>query len=354
MNLRARFYSKRDRNLAVLAGVALLAIVLAVVAVRYREAMVAPRNTPQTFLPGVAHGLNAREVTRIHIVSKKGGTFDVVFMPSKGWVLPQRANFPASFDEVKKTLVAIAAMETVEPKTANPDLFHYVGLDTPPKGDGIEITLSGDKGVLASLIVGKTEMIGDDSAIGLFVRKSNENQSWLVKSPSEIKATPSDWMDKTVVNIDRSRVARVEVQPEKGPAYTVSRSKPSEESFTVSPLPKGRELAYAGVADGAASGLADFSFDDIQPASSVDFANPGRETVHTFDGLDVTVETVKQGDATWVRVEASAEPGQAAAAKEALKINDRAGMWAYKLQGYKAESLAAPLESLLKPKEAKK
>ncbi len=354
MNLRARFYSKRDRNLAVLAGVALLTMVLAVVAVRYREAMVAPRNTPQTFLPGVARALNAREVSHIHIFSKKGGAFDVDFVPSKGWVLPQRANFPASFEEVKKTLVAIAAMETVEPKTDNPELLHYVGLDAPPKGDGVEITLSGDKGVLASLIIGKTEMIGDDSAIGLFVRKADDNQSWLVKSPSEIKSAPSDWMDKTVVNIDRSRVARVDVQPDKGPAYSVSRSKPSDESFAVSPLPKGRELAYAGVADSAASAFADFSFDDIEPAASTDFSNPARETVHTFDGLNVTMESVKQGDATWVRLEASAEPGQAAATKEAQKINDRAGMWAYKLQGYKAENIAAPLESLLKPKEAKK
>lgn len=354
MNLRARFYSKRDRNLAVLAGVAVVAIVLAVVAVHLREAMVAPRNTPQTFLPGVAHALNARAVTRIHIASKNGGTFDVTFVPSKGWVLPQRDNFPASFEEVKKTLVAIAAMETVEPKTDNPQLFHYVDLDAPPKGAGVEVTLSGDKGVLANLIIGKTAMIGDDSAIGLFVRKANDNQSWLVKSPSEIKSQPSDWMDKTVVNVDRSRVARVDVQPDKGPAYSVSRSKPTDDSFTVSPLPKGRELSYAGAADGAASVVADFGFDDIQPATSLDFSNPARETVHTFDGLNVTVETVKQGDATWARVEASAEPGKTAAAKEALKINEHAGTWAYKLQSYKASEFAAPLETLLKPKAAKK
>jgi hypothetical protein len=353
MNLRAHFYSKRDRNLAVLAGVALLTLVLALVAVHTREAMLAPRNTPQTFLPGVAHALNAREVTHIHIESKKGGTFDVTFEPSKGWVLPQRADYPASFDEVKKALVAIAAMETVEPKTDDPQLFHYVDLDAPPKGDGIAITLSGDKGVLTKLIIGKSVMIGDDSGIGLFVRKANESQSWLVKSPSEIKASPSDWMDKTVVNIDRSRVARVDVRPAKGPAYTVSRNAPGDESFAVSPLPKGRELAYAGVADSVASAITDFSFEDIQPAASFDFSNAAHMTVHTFDGLDVTVEAVKQGDATWARLIASSEPGMAEAAKEALAINNRAGVWAYKLQDYKAAAFAAPLETLLKPAESK-
>lgn len=351
MSLRARFYSKRDRNLAVLAGVAIVAIILAVVALRHREAMVAPKNAPETFLPGVARALNAREVTHIRIASKKGGSFDVVFTPSKGWVLPDRGNYPASFEEVKKALVAIAAMETVEPKTDDPALFHYVGLDAPPNGEGVSVTLSGDKGTLASIIIGKTVMIGDDSTIGLFVRKASENQSWLVKSPSEIKASQADWMDKTVVNVDRARVARVDVQPEKGPSYTVSRIKPGEDGFSVSPLPKGRELAYQGVADGAASAVTDFTFDDIKPLTGVDFANSARVVTRTNDGLRVTVDVVKLDDAYWAHVEAAAEPGKPAAAREALAINDRAGMWAFKLPAYKGASFATPLDTLLKPKK---
>lgn len=351
MNLRAHFYSKRDRNLAVLAGVAVLAGLLAVVALRHREAVVAPRSAPQVFLPGVAHAINAREVTHIRIVSRKGGAFDVDFVPARGWVLPGRANFPASFEDVNRTLVAIGAMETVEPKTDDPALFHFVDLDAPPKGDGVAVTLSGEKGVLASIIIGKSVAVGDDSAIGLFVRKANENQSWLVKSASEIKSNQADWMDKTVVNVDRARVARVDVQPDNGPSYTVSRAKPGAESFAVSPLPKGRELSYAGVADGAASAVTDFSFDDIKPLTEFDFASAARVVTHTFDGLTVTVEVVNQADAYWARVLASAEPGKTGAAKEALDINNRAGVWAFKLPPYKGTGFAAPLESLLKPKK---
>ena len=46
----------------------------------------------------------------------------------------QRGNYPADFDEVRHTLIGLAALETIEPKTARADWLHYVGLDTPPKG----------------------------------------------------------------------------------------------------------------------------------------------------------------------------------------------------------------------------
>jgi len=350
MTLRAYFYNRRNRNLAALAGVALAAMLLAFFALHHRETMVAPKYEADTFLPGLTRALNAGEVTHIRIVSKKAA-FSVDFVPTKGWVLPDHGNYPVSFEMVKQTLVALAGLETIEPKTDNPELYSYVGLEAPPKGDGIAVTLSGDKGkVVANLVIGKSEPRGDDR-IGLFIRKANDKQSWLVKSPSEIKTAPADWMDKAVIAVDRSRVASVNVEPASGPAYTVSRSAPSAEGFEVSPLPKGRELAYAGAGDSAATALSDFGFDDIKPALALDFAGAAHMTVHTFDGLTVTVDIATLGADHWARLSASSDPGKPAAAKEALAINAHAAGWAFKLPGYKATLLAAPLETLLKPKE---
>lgn len=352
MNLRSTFYSKRNRNLAALGGVAIVSVLLAFFALHHRESVVAPKHLPQVFFPGLAHALNAGEITHIRIASKKGGTFDVAFVPTKGWVLPGRNNYPASFEQVKTTLVALAAMETIEPKTANPELFRYVDLDAPPAGNGVAITLIGDRGhVRAALITGKSEAVGDDSSIGLFVRRANENQSWLVKSPTELKANQSDWMDKTVLDVDRARVAQVHVQPATGPSYDISRAKPTDANFTVAPLPKGRELAYPGSADGVASLMDDFSFDDIKPVGAFDFGSVARVVTHTVDGLTVTVDIIKQGEDYWTRVDAASTLGNPKAAREALAINAHAAGWAFKLPAYKGVSFAAPLESLLKPKK---
>jgi len=352
MNLKLFSSDPRRRNLAVLAALALVSVLLALFALDRRAAEVAPKYPPQAYFPGLAAKLG--EVTRIHIESGKNGAFDVTFAPTKGWVLPGRSNYPASFEEVRKTLVGLAALQTIEPKTARPDWFHYVDLDAPPKGGGVLISLSDDKGrVLAALIVGKSEDIGDASElVGLFVRKLGETQSWLVSSPFAPHASPSGWLKRNIVDVDRARIQEVDVRPATGPAYTVRRDKPSDADFALTPMPRGREPADPG---GVASALADFSFDDIQPAANFDFDNQASHTVtRTFDGLIVGVDVVKQGSDYWARVFAGAAPGKPDAAKEARDINASAQGWAYRLPAYKGAQFMAPLDSLLKPGGAAK
>ena len=354
MDLKTFLDDPRRRNLAILAALAAAGMLLAVLALNQRADQVAPKYPPHVFLNGLA--AEATQTARIHVVSKKYGAFDVAFIPMKGWVLPGRANYSASFEEVKRTLVGLAALVTIEPKTARPDWFHYVALDAPPKGDGTAITLSDAKGrVLASLIVGKTEDIGDPSGgVGLFVRKPDDSQSWLVESVFEPRANPADWMDKQVVDVDRARIQEVDVRPATGPAYSVGRAKPSDADFLLAPIPHGREVSDPSAPDGVASGIAGFSFDDVQPAGGFNFSNgASRIVTHTFDGLIVTVDVIKQGPDYWAQVFADAVPGKQAAAKEANEINAHAARWAYKLAAYKGAQLSTPLEGLLKPKGTK-
>lgn len=348
MTLRAYFYSRRGRNLAALTATALLALVLAFLAITHRTAIMAPKYEEKQFLPGFAEAVNAGEVTHIRIQSAKNN-FEIAFLPTKGWVLPRSGNYPASFAVVKQTLAALAGLETIEPKTDNPDLYSYVGLDAPPKGHGVALTVTNDKGkVLAAIVLGKSEQRGDD--VTIFVRKSGAKQSWLVKSPGDIKTSPVDWMDKALIALAPDRVASVSVEPPTGPGYTVKRSSPAEENFTVIPLPKGRELAYPGSANSLAAALSDFSFDDIARSTDFDFAGGAKMVTHSFDGLVVSLSVVAKSGASWVRIFAEAEPGNPAAAKEALAINARTGGWAFKLPPYKASLFAQPLETLLKPK----
>ncbi|MDR3525963.1 MAG: DUF4340 domain-containing protein [Rhizomicrobium sp.] len=347
MSLREFFYTSRNRNLAALTAVAAVTVLLAFLALHHREAMVAPKYSANIFLPGLSQALNAGDVTHIRIASKSGA-FNIAFLPAKGWVLTDRSNYPASFEVVKQTLVTLAALETIEPKTDSPELYRYIGLDAPPSGAGVAVTLRGDKGkVLADIILGKAVPRGDD-AIGLFVRKAGDKQSWLVRSPAELKTNAADWMDKNVVAIDRARIASITVEPASGPAYTIKRATLKDESFSVAPLPKGRELSYAGAGDSAATTLSDFAFDDIKPAMAVDFSGAAHMIVRSFDGVTVSLDIATVGTEHWVRLMASGEPG--AAAKEALAINTHASAWAFKLPPYKASLFAAPLESLLKPK----
>jgi hypothetical protein len=347
-DLKTLLSDPRRRNLAILGAVAVVSVLLAVLALDLQQRETAPRYKPESFFPNLAS--QVREIARIHIASKKG-SFDVVFKPYKGWVLPGRDDYPASFDRVKETVVGFAALETIEPKTARADWLRPIGLDAPPKGNGVAIALLNEQGrPLASLIAGKTEDIGDPSgAVGLFVRQPDSNQSWLVRSVFEPRSDPSDWLDKTVMDVDRARIQEADIDPAGSASFEVRRERPSDPDFVLLDLPKGRELSDPTAPDGVAAAISGFSFDDVRPAKDLDFGDAARVITKTFDGLSVTVQIVMQARDFWATVSAEAEPGKPDAAKEAREINARANGWAYRLPAAQAQLFMTTQDSLLKP-----
>jgi len=345
----------RRRTLAILGAVTLVAVLLALGAIWQQAELGRSAYAPEQFFPGLAR--QVRNATTIHIASRASAPFDVVFIPDKGWVLPARSDFPASFDLVRRTLVGLAALQTIEPKTARADWLRYLGLDAPPKGDGIEITVRDDKGrVLASLIAGKSEDIGDATgATGLFVRRPNELQSWLTRSVLDPRASLSDWLDKTVMDIDRARVQEADVDPAGGTSFMVRREKPSDPDFTLSPLPAGKSPSDPTAPDGVAAAITGFGFDDVRPARDLDFSNQNltsRVITKTFDGLKVTVNVQRQGADYWATVSGEAMNPRSPALAEAAAINAHASGWAYKLPAYKGQLFMTTLDSLLKAPDA--
>lgn len=340
----------RRRNLALLAAVAVVVVLLAALGLARQASETARREYPEPLFPGLLQ--QADRIAQIRVQSRNG-TVEVVFKPEKTWVIANHDDYPASHDVVRETVIGLAALTTLEKKTARRDWLPYLDLVSPTRGGGgTEITLLDDKGgVIAAVITGKTADIGDPSgAIGLFVRKPGDPQSWLARSVFQPKSGLDDWLDKDVMAIDRARIAETDVDPFSGPSYVVRRDKPSDADFKLAEMPKGRELAYDGAPDGIAAADVDFSFDDVKPAKNFDFsdlAHTARVITKTFDGLTVTVSLVRQGQDIWATV--SAEGANADAAREARAIDAHASGWAYKLPAYKGQQFTTSLESLLKP-----
>lgn len=345
-----RLSDPRRRNLAILAVAALASLVLAVAAVWWQERSVAPADR-EPFFPGFAK--EVRSAARIHVESKSGA-FDIAFVPEKGWVVRERDDYPAAYDLVQRTLVGLAALTTLEPKTARADWLHFLDLGAPPKGNGILIRVTDDRGrPLAAVIAGKSEDIGDSTgATGLFVRRPGENQSWLVRSVMDPRASVSDWLDKHVMDVDRARIRETDVDPAGSPSYVVARQKPSDPDFALTPTPAGKSVSDPAAPDGVAAAIADFGFDDVRPAHEIDFSNPAltaRVVTRTFDGLAVTVQVTKLGADYWALISAEAgAPSTPEIVKEASAINAHASGWAYKLPAYKGQLFMTTLDSLLK------
>ena len=338
----------RRRNLIVLGTFALISVVLAATVLWMRARETASRFTPGEFLPGFATGV--KNATRIHIVTRDNA-FDVTYSQAKGWVLPARGNYPANFEQVRHTLIDLATMETVEPKTARAEWLPYVGLETPPKGSGTAITVSDkDDHALAAIIVGNTtELANAQGATGVFVRHPGDNQSYLARAVYPFHPNLQDWLETGVMVVESARLNTVTITPVSGTAFTVKRDHPSDQQYKLDgpPPPKGMQ-ANSAMVNMVPQLITDFAFVDVQPASQVDFSKSVRLVAHTFDGQNIHIDAATAKDATWIRVSAEADKGTPTMQRqEAGLINARAAQWAYKLSPDKGRLMTMTRDSLL-------
>lgn len=339
-------HDPQRRTLAVLGALTILFLLLAIIALWQRSSELAPKYSPTPLFSD----LDTNAVAAIRVKSR-AGTFTVRRNGANAWIVPEKGGFAADANQVAGTIRAVASLEAIEPKTANPEWFSQLGLVGPEKnGEATEVTLLGRDGKpLAALLIGKGADVVDATGRGaIYVRKPGENQSWLARGYLMAKPNIGDWLDKNIITIGPEKIQSVDVAPPTGSAYIASRPTKDVPDFAVRPMPGGRELAFASAADAAADAIVNFAFDDAQPAGNFDFSRPvASHVTHTFDGLVITTRIVDKNGEHWANVSAAATTPAAQAA--ATAINGRASAWAFKLPDYKYTMFAATLESLLKP-----
>jgi len=344
----------RRRNLIVLGVLAVASVAAAGVMLTIRTQEGRARFTPGEFLPGFA--AHVKEAVHIHMVSRDG-TFDVEYDPTKEiWVLPARGKYPADFERVRQTLIGLAALQTVEPKTARADWLAYIGLDAPPKGNGTAITVTDKAGkTLAALIAGNAaELENAQGATGIFVRHPGDNQSYLARAVFPLRGNVADWLETGVMSVDAARLNSVTITPLKGTPFTVARSNTSSREYQLqgAPAPKGRAVNPAMI-NLIPQLITGFGFVDVQPASGLDFSKPVRLAAHTFDMQNIRIDAINVRGAVWVRVSAQPDPGTPTMQRqEATMINARGAEWAYKLAPDKGRLLMLTRDDLMTQADA--
>jgi hypothetical protein len=343
----------RRRNLTILGGAAAISVILAGIAIYQESQATKTQFTPGEFLPGFA--ARVKDSARIHVVSHSG-SFDVSYSAAKGWVLPAKGNYPADFNQVRHTLLGLAALETVEPKTSRADWLGYLGLDTPPKGNGVEIVVSDASGHdIAGVITGNTAQIDTgEGGTGVFVRHPGDSQSYLARTVFTPHGDLSDWVDTNVMSVDAARVNSVTITPFSGAPYTVSREHASDVDFKLDgpPPPKGLAASTSQI-DLVPQIVSGFAFTDLKPASALDFSKAAHLAARTFDNQNIRMDAVQVNGAVWVRISAQPDPGTPAMQKqEAAMINARAGNWAYELATERGQFFSMTRDNLFAKAQA--
>jgi len=328
----------RRRTLLLLGSAALIFGLLSGYAVWRRAAEGLPRYTPEVFLPGFTEA--AGNAARIEIAGP-AGTFTVIRESATGWVL-DRGNFPADFDEIRRTLISLAQLTTIAPKTERPDWLTHLSLGTPPAGNGTLVTVKNAQGaILAQLIVGTQIDLGDvNGAKGLFVRHPGENRAYLARAVFPVRGDIGSWMSKQMALIGPARLQAVSVTPATGPGFTVSRPT-ANDPVTLQGLPAGVQPDFQLVNE-IGFAIATFAASDVRVANGMDFTGAARIVARSFDGLAVTFDIVRRPDGIWSRL-------SAAGTAQAADINARAGGFVFRLPEEKGRVLLVDRQRMLTP-----
>ena len=325
-----------------LAAVALVVFAIWLASRRHLERSIV---VGELVLPGLEQSVNAVSVVRlrkakdVQTTLQKGGD---------GWSVAERG-WPADLGKVRKLLLNLGALNIVEEKTRLAARYPELGVEdvSAPKASGTRVDV-----VTAArtwtLIVGKSS-----SAKSGYVRVADAQQSLLAAPLLTVDADPKTWLDQTLIDLPQTRVRQVEEKPAEGPSFSASREKKEDSNFSVSPLPKARQLTGPAAAEPIAGSLGSLTLDDAHKADGA-AATASHALFRTFDGLEVDVAGRKDGTRSLVMI--SARSTRPETATEAQKLNARLAGWEFEIADYKYSAIFTPLEELLQkpPEPAKK
>lgn len=365
-----------SKTIVALAGFTAAFAVAAVVTLSSREKSVQSSEAKVLLFPDLkAHLADASRLT-----IQRAGTTVVVHKNGDSWGLADKSDFPVDVEPIRKTLLTLSEMETVEAKTKSADAYAKLGVEEPsaPDAKSTLLTLEDASGKkLAELIVGKNHESKNYGAPGeSYVRKPGDTQSWLVKGQLELREKPEEWLQKKILEVKRDRVRSCEVRHPSGEVVHAERQTADQTDYTLAGIPEGKELKYPTAANGLASGLEYVNLDDVVPAGKIDFSvEPGpTATFSCFDGLEVVVQCKEQDGKTYAQFTAkfvapapAPEPAAAPDAsqpaatpparkspedvqKEVAEFNARHGKWTYVISTYNRNAFFKRMDELVKDK----
>ena len=311
------------------------------------------------------------------------------------WTVTNKDAFEADAAAVKRVALQLANARIVEPKTSSPNRFAKLGVadigDENSAGTLVEL-LTADGNTLAALIVGheRDGSTGDQH----YVRRRDEDQSWLVVGELDPNADPITWVDAQILDIDTQRVMSVRVEKSDAAPIALSKAEQSDNFFTLNNIPSGYEQKSKATVSALGALLLDLRFNDVLAAAKLAALTPVREvTVTTFNGLVVTLKDYLLDDQKLVTFSFAVNEEQAAAAvssaaaataaatsadqeenkpeaadtnateeksadetpqAESERLRQRTSRWAYVIPDYKRRMMEKTFEDLIKTVEPEK
>ena len=349
----------KPRSFLALAGLTVLAVIAAIVVVVNQPALTTLTKGDESAFEVLTERVNdAAEL----VIQSNEATFSVVRTDS-GWGMKDRAKYPVHFDKVKTALVSLSELKLLEAKTSDPSRYKRLEVEEPDAEEAqsvrFEIKDAAGKSMASGLVGRLNPNLFGEGGGGTYLRRGEEEQSWLAAGEVSLGKTRNDWMVRDIVDIAAEKVRRAVIRQPDGAEIVVTQEKPDSGEYKLDGVPEGRKLKDSGEAKNLAGGLWRLTFEDVKPAADVQFPEkPNVSDYQTFDGLRVHIEMTTVDDVVWGRFSATAESAKGEKAEEvrkkAAEITERAKGWVYELSAGEGERLTTRIGDILEKPEEKK
>jgi len=327
----------KPRAFAALAVITVVALALAIATYASQNRWSQTKVTGAALFPGLP--AQASRITRIEL--KQGDKALALVRGDEGWSLADRGGYPAKPGAVRALLVKLAEAEFVEGKTRNKDRFGLLELEDPAGKDtkSRSLRLMDDKGnVIAETLVGKKRWDAfGGSKSGTYVRKPGDTQTWLSNADLDVSLNVRDWVQAGVLDVPSTKIAKLTLELPGEEPLIIARDATDPVKFALVGLPEGKKLKEGAGIDAIVRAVGSIELDDVRKAAASPAGDVSVAKIEADGGLAITVRLRKEGDDTWVSLEAAG--AEADAKKTAEDIVKRTQGWEYKVPAYKAQSI---------------
>lgn len=345
----------RNNRLIILAVITLIVVGVAGVFVKLRTPQAPPEKA--LLFPELASKL--REVSAIDIA----GQTESISLSRKGddWVIDDFDGYPALPETVKSTVIGVSELRIVAPKTADPQLYPRLGVEDPSSPDATSLLLTlkdGDDNILAGLIVGhpRKSRAAEDKP-GLYIRKPDAKQSYLVEGLLNLSAEKSRWFERTLFDIQSANISRVKIDHADGDAYSVFKSEKGRDDFELEPVPAGKQATSTIILNKFGSLLREFHSNSVHAQENISRPDSWVDArISTFEGLVVDIRAFEAEGIGYAafnfdydQANVAAEDPSTSEEFQALVdgLNQRLAGWIFEIPDFKYEVLSRSSASLL-------
>jgi hypothetical protein len=289
-------------------------------------------------LPGVAHVEITHQGKQTVIEKRSDG----------GWGVASMHDYPVQEAKLRGMLTGLTELRLTEPRTSDPAEFGRLGVDDPngaaSTADLLRLLDTAGKPILAVIVGHRRVRSQANVPEEVYVRRPQENQSWLAEGSLQVDADASQWLDRNVMNIAHDRIASVAVgdvalvfgRQDGKFVLTQPAEHPKLEDYKVEDVARALEL---------------LTFQEVKADADAPGTEAGHSVFTTADGLAVTVTVFHADKDVWARFAVSGASDKVKA--EAETTNGRVAGWSYQIGSWKEKSLVPAMDDLKAPEPAK-